>query len=76
MRKTFIAGIVMALSVALPAQAEVKINPGPVKGVTIVKENARGTVWCEIVPMVGTPPNAVMHIYKSLPPSSRCPRSS
>ncbi len=48
------------------AQAEpVRINPGPVKGAPLVKENARGTVWCEIVPMVGTPPNAVMHIYTS-----------
>jgi hypothetical protein len=61
----FVASLAIGLSLALPAQAEVKINPGPVKGVTIVKENARGTVWCEIVPMVGTPPNAVMHIYTS-----------
>lgn len=59
--------MVAALGIAAgAAQAEpVKINPGPVKAAPLVKENARGTVWCEIVPMVGTPPNAVMHIYTS-----------
>jgi hypothetical protein len=51
--------------VTLPAHADVKINPGPVKGVTIVRDNARGTVWCEILPFVGTPPNVVAHIYTS-----------
>lgn len=58
--------LIAALSiVASAAHAVVTIKPGPVKGVTIVKENARGTVWCEIIPMVGTQPNAVMHIYTS-----------
>ena len=51
--------------VAGAARADVKINPGPLKGASIVKENARGTVWCEIVPFVGTPPNVVAHIYNS-----------
>lgn len=51
-----------SLAVAEPA---IKINPGPVKGVTLLKENARGTVWCEIIPFVGTPPNVVAHIYTS-----------
>ena len=56
-----------ALAIAAgTAQAEpVKINPGPQPGAPLVKENARGTVWCEVIPMVGTPPNAVMHIYTS-----------
>lgn len=63
---TFTATTIAALAlVATAFAAEVKIHPGPVTGVTIVKDNARGTVWCEIVPVVGAPPDAVAHIYSS-----------
>ena len=54
----------LALGVSA-AHAEIKLNPGPIKGVTMVKENSRGTVWCEVVPFVGTAPNVVAHIYNS-----------
>mgnify|MGYP000196218626 FL=1 len=66
MRKTIIASLFLTLLAASGAHAEkITINPGPVKGVTLVKENARGTVWCEIIPMTGTQPNVVMQIYTS-----------
>lgn len=66
MRKTIIASLFLMLLAATGAHAEkITINPGPVKGVTLVKENARGTVWCEIIPMTGTAPNVVMQIYTS-----------
>ena len=65
MLKSTIAALSLTVMAATSAQAELKINPGPIKGATFVKENARGTVWCEVIPMVGTGPNAVMHIYTS-----------
>jgi len=65
MLKSTITALTLALLAATSAQAELKINPGPQPGAPLVKENARGTVWCEIIPMVGTPPNAVMHVYTS-----------
>jgi hypothetical protein len=65
MHKSMITAVSLAFLAATGAHAQVKINPGPIKGVTLVKENVRGTVWCEIAPMVGTPPNAVVHIYNS-----------
>jgi len=65
MLKSMIAALSLTVLAATSAQAELKINPGPIKGVTLVTENARGKVWCEILPMVGTPPNAVMQLYTS-----------
>jgi hypothetical protein len=65
MLKSTITALTLALLAATSAQAELKINPGPQPGAPLVKENARGTVWCEVIPMVGTPPNAVMHVYTS-----------
>lgn len=65
--KTLVAtlGATVTILTATAACADVKINPGPHKDGTLVRDNVRGQVWCEIVPMVGTPPNAVMHIYNS-----------
>lgn len=66
MRKFTLGIVALAFLASLPAHAEkINIHPGPIKGVTLVKENARGTVWCEIIPMTGTQPNVVMQIYTS-----------
>ncbi len=68
-RKALIATSTLATMATLfattVAYAEVKINPGPIAGAVAVKENARGTVWCEIIPLVGTPPKQLFHIYTS-----------
>lgn len=50
---------------ALPAQAEMKVKPGVIKGVTAEVNNARGMPWCEFGPILGTPPNVVTHVYNS-----------
>lgn len=67
--KNTVQNLMLAAAMCIAASADhaatIKINPGPVKGVTLVTENARGKVWCEILPMVGTPPNAVMQLYTS-----------
>ena len=42
-----------------------QIHPGPVPGKTVVADNARGIVWCEIIPLIGTPPSITAHIYNS-----------
>jgi hypothetical protein len=58
-------GAAIFLAATLPAQAAQPLKPGPIPGVTLVLDNARGSVWCELVPMVGTPPNLTAHIYTS-----------
>lgn len=67
MRIALAAAVAAVLWAALPAQAQITIQPGPQAGAQFVRDNARGTVWCEIVPLVGTPPNVVAHIYNSSP---------
>jgi len=58
------ASILMTI-MALPAQAEMKIKPGPISGVTAEVKDARGMSWCEFGPIIGTPPNIVTHVYNS-----------
>lgn len=53
------------LLASLTACDKATINPGPIEGETIVLDNARGAVWCEIIPIVGTPPDAIFHLYTS-----------
>jgi hypothetical protein len=65
MRKFTLATLALAVIVTTAAQAEIKINPGPQKGVTGVRDNVRGTVWCEVIPVMGTSPDALGHIYNS-----------
>lgn len=48
-----------------PAQAEIRVRPGPIKGAISTRDNARGTVWCEVIPVDGTTPDAVGQIYNS-----------
>lgn len=60
-----IASALATLLSVSAAAAEIKINPGPIAGETIELDNARGVVWCEIMPMVGTAPALTMHIYNS-----------
>ena len=65
MRKLMLAALVAAVSVTSPVQAEIKINPGPITGATSMRDSARGTVWCEVIPTTGTDPAAIGHIYNS-----------
>lgn len=67
MRKLMLAALAAAVTATSPAQAEIKINPGPQKGVTAVRDNVRGTVWCEVIPVMGTTPDSMGHIYNSSP---------
>ena len=67
MRKLTLAALAAAVTATSPAQAEIKINPGPQKGVTAVRDNVRGTVWCEVIPVMGTTPDSLGHIYSSSP---------
>jgi hypothetical protein len=63
--KLFLFAVVVTATAAV--HAEIRINPGPVEGVTAVRDNARGTVWCEVIPVMGTTPDALGHIYNSSP---------
>ncbi|HSO44357.1 MAG TPA: hypothetical protein VLQ47_02440 [Rhodoferax sp.] len=56
---------ILLTAMALPAQAEMKVKPGAIKGVTATVDNARGMPWCEFGPTIGTPPNIVTHVYNS-----------
>ncbi len=67
MRKSLLSLLLLTATVATTAQAEIKINPGPQLGVTAVRDNARGTVWCEVIPVMGATPEALGHIYNSSP---------
>jgi hypothetical protein len=64
--KALIGGFIIVLA-AIPAFAEIKINPGPVKGANSVRESARGTVWCEVIAVTGTTPEDIAEIYNSSP---------
>ncbi|HWH58869.1 MAG TPA: hypothetical protein VN682_14655 [Terriglobales bacterium] len=57
-------GAVLALTLSMVAQAQT-IHPGPVKGAHYSVDDVRGMVWCEIVPVTGTPPNITVQIYNS-----------
>ena len=67
MRKSLLSLLLLTATLATTAQAEIKINPGPQLGVTAVRDNARGTVWCEVIPVMGATPEALGHIYNSSP---------
>ena len=61
----FATAAALLLAGAPLVHAGITIKPGPVDGVKVFKEPARGSVWCEIIPFVGTPPNVLAHIYTS-----------
>ena len=41
------------------------IHPGPIEGNVVVLDDARGAPWCEVGPVVGTPPDMTVHVYNS-----------
>jgi hypothetical protein len=53
-----------ANSPATAAQAQ-SIHPGPIEGLHFEIDNVRGMVWCEVIPLTGTPPNLTAQIYNS-----------
>lgn len=64
-RYTAACTVALLATLAWPAQAEMKIKPGVIEGVTAVVKNARGMPWCEFGPILGTPPNVITHVYNS-----------
>lgn len=67
MNKFLLCFLTVTATLSTSAQAELTIKPGVIKGITAVRDNARGTVWCEVIPVMGTTPDAVGHIYNSSP---------
>lgn len=65
MQKLMLAALAAAMTVTSPAQAEIKINPGPIEGVTSIRDNTRGKVWCEIIPITNAKEGPVGQIYNS-----------
>lgn len=52
-------------AISLMGTPTMKINPGPVSGKVFLRDNARGTVWCEIVPLTLNWADTRMDIYNS-----------
>jgi hypothetical protein len=71
MRKFFIVTLAIVLAVAatlayvFSGPANIAIRPGPIAGVSFVKDNARGAVWCEIGPVVWHWTDIKVHVYTS-----------
>lgn len=66
MQKLMLAALVAAVTATGPAQAGIKINPGPIEGVTAIRDNVRGKPWCEIIPITNTKDGPVGQIYNSI----------
>jgi len=71
MKKLTIAGIFL-LGVCVFAQ-QVKLKPGATPGKEIHRTDARDFAYCEIAPVLGTPPNVVAEFYNSSGPDDHCP---
>lgn len=65
MRKILLPILALTATLTTTAQAEIKINPGPIEGVTSIRDNVRGQIWCEIIPITKTPAGPVGQIYNS-----------
>jgi len=67
MRILLLAALMASVTATTSAQAEITIKPGPIPGVTSQRDNVRGTPWCEVIPVMGTTPDSLGHIYNSSP---------
>lgn len=62
-----LAGLVLSTAVqaAQPVQTTSPLSPGPIPGASAMRDNVRGTVWCEVIPVMGTTPESTTEIYTS-----------
>jgi hypothetical protein len=62
---------------AISAQAQsIQLKPGVIKDSVMHEKNARNYAYCEIAPVLGTPPNVIAQFYNTTGttgPGSKCP---
>ena len=76
-RKTAVASfaiIVCAVLFTMVVSAQqITLKPGAIPGKEFHRTNARDFAYCEIAPVLGTPPNVMAQFYTSSGPGDRCP---
>ena len=76
-RKTAVASfaiIVCAVLFTMVVSAQqITLKPGAIPGREFHRTNARDFAYCEIAPVLGTPPNGMAQFYTSSGPGDRCP---
>ena len=56
-----------------PTSAQIKLHPGLIPGKVIHNANVRDFAYCEIAPVLGTPPKLVTVFYNTSGPDDYCP---
>lgn len=56
-----------------PMSAQIKLHPGLIPGKVIHNANVRDFAYCEIAPVLGTPPKLVTVFYNTSGPDDYCP---
>jgi hypothetical protein len=64
---------VLCILAATPALSKITLKPGVMPGEEVYQPNARDLAYCEIAPVLGTPPNLVAQFYNTSKPGDSCP---
>jgi len=63
----------LIVAAATSVLAQIKLKPGAIEGKGVHNANVRGYAYCEIAPVLGTPPEIVAQVYNTSAPEDYCP---
>jgi len=76
-RKTAVASFAIIVGAVLftmvVSAQQITLKPGAIPGREFHRTNARDFAYCEIAPVLGTPPNVMVQFYTSSGPGDHCP---